>query len=117
MEDYRLFLMYRSICTLGSYIRRSKGSRPAVQSNACSRGASTIPHIYPSVLQALPGRGRAGCLRQEISGVRAGAMQDLGYELPRIPIPRTPVNRLASDTPRAEDKCVIQHTVLYDTDL
>jgi hypothetical protein len=23
------------------------------------------------------------------------------------------VNRVASDTPRAEDKCVIQHTVLY----
>ena len=27
------------------------------------------------------------------------------------------VNRHALDTPRAEDKCVIQHTVLYDTDL
>jgi hypothetical protein len=44
-------------------------------------------------------------------------IQDDGYGLPRILLPRTPVNRLASDTPRAEDKCVIQHTVLYDTDL
>jgi hypothetical protein len=38
-------------------------------------------------------------------------------ELSRILLPRTRVIRLASDTPRAEDKCVIQHTVLYDTDL
>ncbi len=44
-------------------------------------------------------------------------MQDSASELRRIPLPRTPVNRLASDTPKAEDKCVIQHTVLYDTDL
>ena len=28
----------------------------------CRESASTIPHIYPSVLQALPGRGYAGCL-------------------------------------------------------
>jgi hypothetical protein len=26
-------------------------------------------------------------------GVSGGAMQDLGYELPRIHIPRTPVNK------------------------
>src|ERR671911_618379 len=44
-------------------------------------------------------------------------MQGRESELRRIPLPRTPVNRLASDTPKAEDKCVIQHTVLYDTDL
>ena len=43
-------------------------------------------------------------------------MQDAGYELRRIVLPRTRVNRVASDTPRAEDKCVIQHIVLYDTD-
>jgi hypothetical protein len=28
-----------------------------------------------------------------LQGYRGGAMQDLGYELPRIPIPRTPVNK------------------------
>jgi hypothetical protein len=28
----------------------------------CRESASTIPHIHPSVLQALPGRGYAGCL-------------------------------------------------------
>src|SRR5215218_6620449 len=55
--------------------------------------ASTIAHIYPSVLQAI-GAGRSGTLR---SGCfwehQSGVMQDLGYELPRIPIPRTPVNK------------------------
>jgi hypothetical protein len=42
-------------------------------------------------------------------------MQHPASELRRIPLPRTSVNRVASNTPRAEDKCVIQHTVLYDT--
>src|ERR687897_269361 len=42
--------------------------------------------------QALAGWGYAGCLGRVILGCGA-AMQDLGYELPRIPIPRTPVNR------------------------
>jgi hypothetical protein len=31
----------------------------------------------------------SGCFQ----GYRGGAMQDLGYELPRIPIPRTSVNK------------------------
>src|SRR5215216_1217280 len=44
-------------------------------------------------------------------------MHDPANELPRMCLPRTSVNRLASGTPRAEDKCVIQHTVLWDTDL
>jgi hypothetical protein len=52
-----------------------------------------------------------------LAALRGRYMHDPASELPRIPLPRTPVNRLASDTPRAEDKCVIQHTVLYDTDL
>src|SRR5215203_1417730 len=56
-------------------------------------GASTIPHIYPRVLQALAGQGYAGCLGRRILGCGGAAMQDLGYELPRIPIPRTPVNK------------------------
>jgi len=30
----------------------------------CSGRASTITHIYPSVLQALAGRGYAGCLER-----------------------------------------------------
>src|SRR5215211_7999345 len=34
----------------------------------------------------------------------------------RIHLLRGWVNRVASDVPRAEHKCVIQHTVLYDTD-
>jgi hypothetical protein len=52
-----------------------------------------IAHIYPSVLQALPGWGYAGCLEWVILGVSGRAMQDLGYELPRNPIPRTWVNK------------------------
>jgi len=35
----------------------------------CSRGVSAIPHIYPSVLQALAGRGYAGRLEGGIAGV------------------------------------------------
>jgi hypothetical protein len=52
-----------------------------------------IAHIYPSVLQAVSGRGYAGCLDGCFQGCRGEAIQDLGYELPRIPIPRTPVNK------------------------
>jgi len=48
-----------------------------------------VAHIYPSALQALAGRGRTERLEGEIAGDRGEAMQDLGYELPRIPIPRT----------------------------
>jgi hypothetical protein len=55
-----------------------------------------IAHIYPSVLQAVSGRGYAGCLDGCFQGHRGEAMQDLEYELPRISIPRTPVNRVSS---------------------
>jgi hypothetical protein len=52
-----------------------------------------IVHIYPSVLQAVSGRGYAGCLDGCFQGYQGEAMQYLGYELPRILIPRTRVNR------------------------
>jgi hypothetical protein len=52
-----------------------------------------IAHIYPSVLQAVSGRGSAGCLDSCFQVYEGEAMQDLGYELPRRPIPRTPVNK------------------------
>jgi hypothetical protein len=52
-----------------------------------------IAHIYPSVLQAVLGRGYAGCLDECFQGYRGEAMQDLGYELPRMSIPRTRVNK------------------------
>jgi hypothetical protein len=52
-----------------------------------------IAHIYPSVLQAVSGGGYAGCLDGCFQGYRGEAMQDLGYELPRILIPRTPMNK------------------------
>ena len=52
-----------------------------------------MAHIYPSVLQAVSGRGYAGCLEGCFQGYRGEAMQDLGYELPRIPILRGWVNK------------------------
>ena len=53
--------------------------------------ASMIEHIYPTVLQGVSGRGYAGCLDGYFQGCRGEAMQDLGYELRRILIPRTGV--------------------------
>jgi len=52
-----------------------------------------IAYIYPSVLQPVSDRGYARCLDGCIQGYRGEAMQDLGYELRRIPIPRTWVNK------------------------
>jgi hypothetical protein len=52
-----------------------------------------IAPIYPSVLQAVSGRGFAGCLEGCFQGYWGEAMQDLGYELRRTLIPRTPVNK------------------------
>jgi hypothetical protein len=52
-----------------------------------------IAHIYPSMLQALSERGYAVCLGTVILGCGGASMQDLGYELTRIPIPRTWVNK------------------------
>ena len=57
------------------------------------RGVSAIAHIYPSALQAVPGHGRTERLEGGLQGYLGGAMQDLGYELPRICIPRTQVNK------------------------
>jgi hypothetical protein len=54
---------------------------------------SMIAHIYPSVLQAASGRGYAGCLDGRFQGYRGKAIHDLGYELPRISLLRTRVNR------------------------
>src|SRR5918994_5441031 len=52
-----------------------------------------IAHMYPSVLQAVLGLGYAGCLDGCFQGYRGEAMQHPGYELPRISIPRTSVNK------------------------
>ncbi len=64
-----------------------------LQTFVCVRGVSAIPHIYTSVLQALAGRGYAGCLDGCFQGYQGEAMQDLGFELLRIPLPRTWVNK------------------------
>jgi hypothetical protein len=64
-----------------------------VQTNVCSRRASTIAHIYPSVLQAIVGWAMRNVWRGDFMGYWGVVMQDLGYELPRILIPRTRVNK------------------------
>src|SRR5215208_4590711 len=58
------------------------------QTLVCIRRASTIAHIYPSVLQALAGRSYVGPLGRVILGCGGVAMQDPACELRRIPIPR-----------------------------
>jgi hypothetical protein len=77
-----------------------------------------IAHIYPSVLQAVSGRGYAGCLDGCFQGHRGEAMQDLGYELPRIPIPRTPVNKLGIRPRFVENsspihRCLLAYATVY----
>src|SRR5918995_6345277 len=47
-----------------------------LQTFVCVRGVSAIVHIYPSVLQALAGRGRMAWLEGGLQGYRDGAMQD-----------------------------------------
>src|SRR5215211_237727 len=42
-------------------------SRP--RTNVCSRSASTNAHIYPSLLQAVPGRGVAGRAAADFGGI------------------------------------------------
>jgi hypothetical protein len=77
-----------------------------LQTFVCVRGVSAIVHIYTSVLQALAGRGRTGRLEGGFQGYRDGTMQDLGYELPRIPIPRTSVHKeMAGVRPWTPARC------------
>src|SRR5829696_8680575 len=52
-----------------------------------------IAHIYPLELHVVSGRGYAGCLEGCFQGYRGEAMHDPGYELRRIPIPGTSVNK------------------------
>ena len=65
-----------------------------LQTFLCVRGVSAIVHIYTSVLQAPAAAGPNGAPAGGIARVSGRAMQDLGYELPRIPIPRTWVNKV-----------------------
>jgi hypothetical protein len=53
----------------GARLWKSCGCVHQLPTNVCDQRASTIPHIYPSVLQAVPGRGYAGCLEGVILGV------------------------------------------------
>ena len=46
---------------------------------------------------------KGGVSSAGFQGVRSGAMQDPGYGLPRIPLPRTPVNMVEEDAPLSLD--------------
>ena len=59
-----------------------------------------IAHIYPSVLQAVSDGAMQGAWAGVFQGYRGEAMHYLGYELPRISIPRTSVNRVGEARPR-----------------
>jgi CheY-like chemotaxis protein len=65
-------------------------------------------YIYTSALQALAGRGSAGCLEGGLQGYRGRAMHYLGYELPRIPIPRSRLNKAL----RIEDSSPLHRQML-----
>src|SRR5215207_4678224 len=84
---------YRGVGARQSCLDAHEIGDTVLQTLVCSFGASTIPHIYPWVLQALAGRGYAGCLGRVILGCGGAAMQNPGYELPRILIPHTLVNK------------------------
>src|SRR5215213_2243773 len=64
-----------------------------MQTLVSSRRASTIAHVYPSVLQAIVGGAMRNVWRGDFMGYWGVVMQDLGYELPRISILGTSVNR------------------------
>src|SRR5215213_2885451 len=74
-----------------------------VQTLVCSRRASTIAHIYPSVLQAIVGGAMRNVWRGDFMGYWGVVMQDLGYELPRIPILGTSVYRATQAQWRCPD--------------
>ena len=50
-------------------------------------------HIYPSVLQTLVGEAMRNVWRGDFMEYWGVVMQDPASELPRIPIPRTWVNK------------------------
>src|SRR5215212_1351025 len=58
-----------------------------------------------------------GAWRRSIPGYRGGAMQDLGYELRRIPIPRTWVNKGMKKEKKGRDIVAPSSLVLKSTGL
>src|SRR5215213_1245193 len=64
------------------------------KADICLRQRSIRDRAYRSIgVTSLAGWGRTGAPGGGFQGYRGGGMQDLGYELPRIPIPRTRVNK------------------------
>jgi hypothetical protein len=57
-----------------------------------SEGIQDRAYLYIGVTSS-SGEGCAGCLGRVFRGYRDGDMQDPASELPRIYIPRTPVNK------------------------
>ena len=97
-------------------IAPSFGGLWRLQTFVCVRGVSAIPHIYPSVLQALAGRGRTGRLEGGFQGYRDGAMHYLGYELPRISILGSWVNKPSGALlpKRWHHECALCHGLCHE---
>src|SRR5215204_590213 len=110
-------------------LRQARISAPSSSRGRFSLPQQILGRSDCSESQPLVTNPRYGCSYRAGDGEeitpRAGlGPEERGYggadcygELRRIPLPRTPVNRVASDTPRAEDKRVIQQIVRYDTDI
>ena len=63
-----------------------------MQTNVCRKNIHDRAYLSIGVTSGV-GRGYAGCLDGSFQGYRGEAMQDLGYELRRISIPHTWVNK------------------------
>src|SRR5215208_2078097 len=65
------------------------------------RGSSILLHVYPAPQHVVS--TYAACVASEalLAALRGRSMQDPAYELRRIPLPRTPVNRGKNEGPDA----------------
>src|SRR5215218_845626 len=98
VEDFAVRIYIRNRCPFEGYraTRSIRGGVWAVlsevQTNVCRKNIHDRAYLSIGVTSGV-GRGYAGCLDGSFQGYRSEAIQDLGYELRRIPIPRTSVNK------------------------
>jgi hypothetical protein len=83
--------------------RPREGAREAAVDRVY-RGWEVVKHRWTGCFAGSRTRAaRHGAGRRAFSAPRAGAMQDYGYGLPRIPLPRTPVHKSISSKEPAEN--------------
>jgi hypothetical protein len=64
-----------------------------------SKSAFGFRHIYPGPLDLVVRRPCSSSLRRGLVGLWGGVVHDPASELPRIPLPRTPVNKALAGAP------------------